>query len=336
MSGGHPLNIIEKLQPVIILFSVVLGVILGHIQGIGLYAEYLIVPFLMIMLYGVFLQIPVHEIKKSFKNTKFTTSSLIMNFIWTPIFAWFLGSIFLYDIPSVWLGFIMLMVTPCTDWYLVFTGISKGNTALSTAILPLNLILQLILLPVYLFILGGTLVNIDLYVLFKGIILVLAIPYGTAYITRKLITEIKNEEWLQYNILSKIGSNQIILLSLAIVAMFASQGQVLINNPEILLKLLIPTLIFFIVNFIVGQGICRVLKFNYEDTVSLNLTTLARNSPIALAIAVAAFPNEPLIALALVIGPLIELPVLIGVSQLLLLLRKHTKLSVEHDLKESQ
>lgn len=134
----------------------------------------------------------------------------------------------------------------------------------------------------------------------------------------------------------KIGFNQIILLSLAIVAMFASQGQVLINNPKILLKLLIPTLIFFIVNFIVGQGIGRVLKLNYEDTVSLNLTTLARNSPIALAIAVAAFPNEPLIALALVIGPLIELPVLIGVSQLLLFLKKHTKLSIENDLKESQ
>lgn len=330
------MNIIEKLQPVIILMSVVLGVILGHIQGIGLYAEYFIVPFLMIMLYGVFLQIPVGEIKKSFKNTKFTTSSLIMNFFWTPIFAWFLGSIFLYDIPSVWLGFIMLMVTPCTDWYLVFTGIAKGNTALSTAILPLNLVLQLILLPVYLFILGGTLVNIDLYVLCKGILFVLAIPFGTAYMTRKGIARIKNGEWLQNKILSKIGFHQIILLSLAIVAMFASQGQVLINNPEILLKLLIPTLIFFIVNFIMGQGVGQILKFNYEDTVSLNLTTLARNSPIALAIAVAAFPNEPLIALALVIGPLIELPVLIGVSQLLLLLRKYTKLSVENDLKESQ
>lgn len=194
---------IEKLHPVIILMSVVLGVILGHIQGIGLYAEYLIVPFLMVMLYGVFLQIPVREIKKSFKNTKFTTSSLIMNFIWTPIFAWFLGSIFLYEIPSIWLGFIMLMVTPCTDWYLIFTGIAKGNTALNTDILPLNLVLQLILLPMYLFILGGTLVNIDLYVLFKGIIFVLAIPYGTAYMTCKLITEIKNEEWLQNKILSR-------------------------------------------------------------------------------------------------------------------------------------
>ena len=105
--------------------------------------------------------------------------------------------------------------------------------------------------------------------------------------------------------------------------MFASQGKYLLQNMNIVLLLLVPVLLFFIINFLLGQFIGRMMHLSYKDTVSLSLTTLARNSPVALAIAVTAFPDEPLIALALVIGPLIELPVLAFVSQVLLLIKKN-------------
>lgn len=100
------------------------------------------------MLSITFLQIPLQEIKKAFKNIKFTYTSVIINFVLTPILAWLLALVFLGDNPAIFIGSIMLMVTPCTDWYLIFTRISKGNVALSTAILPLKLILQVILLPI--------------------------------------------------------------------------------------------------------------------------------------------------------------------------------------------
>lgn len=90
--------------------------------------------------------------------------------------------------------------------------------------------------------------------------------------------------------------------------------------------LLIPVLLFFIINFILGQFVGRVMRLSYQDTVSLSLTIIARNSPVALTIAVTAFPNEPLIALALVIGPLIELPVLAGISLVLLLIKKKQRI----------
>ena len=105
--------------------------------------------------------------------------------------------------------------------------------------------------------------------------------------------------------------------------MFASQGKYLLQNMNVVLLLLVPVLLFFIINFLLGQFIGRIMHLSYKDTVSLSLTTLARNSPVALAIAVTAFPDEPLIALALVIGPLIELPVLAFVSQVLLLIKKN-------------
>ncbi len=107
-----------------------------------MYSDKFIVPFLFFMLYGLFLSIPLKEIKNGFRNLKFAGTSLTINFLWTPLLAWGLGALFLSDHPALWVGFIMLMVTPCTDWYLIFTEIAKGNVALSTAILPVNLILQ--------------------------------------------------------------------------------------------------------------------------------------------------------------------------------------------------
>lgn len=308
----------EKLQSLIILGAVGLGLLLGQIQSLQIYAEHLILPFLMIMLFGVFLQIPVQDIKNSFKNIRFTSISVIINFIWTPVLAWLLGYLFLSDSPELWIGFLMLMVTPCTDWYLIFTGIARGNVALGTALLPLNFILQLILLPLYLLIFAGALVQIDLSSLVQGVLLVLVAPLLAANLFRRIVQKLKGNAWLEDKILAKIGFNQILFLSLAIGAMFASQGKVLLDNPQLMLKMLIPVLIFFALNFIIGQVISRLFRFTYEDTVALNLTTLARNSPIALAIAVATFPHQPLIALALIIGPLIELPVLALIAQILL------------------
>ncbi|MCI9977375.1 arsenic resistance protein [Clostridioides sp. GD02404] len=100
--------------------------------------------------------------------------------------------------------------------------------------------------------------------------------------------------------------------------MFASQGKILLENYQILFILLVPILIFFIINFIFVRVISKAINLSYEDSVSLNLTTLARNPPIALAIAVATFPDKPLISLALIIGPLIELPILFLVTRILL------------------
>lgn len=312
---------INKLQSIIILGMVSLGLLIGQIDFISLYSEYLIMPALIIMLFLVFIQIPIKEIGKSFKNFKFTITSIAINFIWTPIVVLILGRLFLRNEPELLIGFVMLMVTPCTDWYLIFTGIAKGNVALSSSILPLNLILQLILLPVYIFIFGGTSIEIDAISLGKGVIYSLIIPLLSAIICRFIIIRKSKSDEISNKIMSKACDYQGYFLNIAIIAMFASQGKVLLSNLNTLLILLIPILLFFFINFVVGRFIGRKLNLSYEDSVSLNLTTLARNSPIALAIAVATFPDKPLIALALIIGPLIELPVLFIIAKVLLKIR---------------
>src|SRR5699024_1065246 len=118
---------------------------------------------------------------------------------------------------------------------------------------------------------------------------------------------------------------QIFFLSLAIMAMFASQGSYLLVKLEVIYILIIPVLLFFIINYVVGRFVGRFLNFSYEDSVSLNMTIIARNSLVSLAIAVTAFPDQPLIALALVIGSLIELHILAIASQMVLVTRKKNK-----------
>ncbi len=310
---------LEKFYTFIVLLAVIIGIALGQIDAIHANAERLIVPLLIAMLYITFLQIPLEEIKTSFKNMKFTLASVSMNFVWTPILAWGLALLFLGDHPALYIGFIMLMVTPCTDWYLIFTGIARGNVALSASILPLNLLLQVLLLPLYLLIFGGTTGVVELSFLAESILLVLLLPLALAVITKALL---KKMTQIQEQILSSLSILPIIFLSLAIVAMFASQGQLLLDNLDLLWLLMIPLFLFFVINLIISQKVGHVLKFPYEMRTSLSLTTLARNSPIALAIAMTAFPEQPLIALTLVVGPLLELPILAIISQVLLALKK--------------
>lgn len=309
---------VNKFQSLIILLMVLIGIVLGQINVIQVYSEYIIMPALMIMLFLVFIQIPLKDITKSFKNIKFTLTSICINFIWTPIIVFILGRIFLNNSPELLIGFVMLMVTPCTDWYLIFTGIAKGNVALGASILPLNFILQLLLLPVYIFLIGGSSVKIDILNLTQGIIISLFIPLLFATIFRKFIINKNGLTHFEDKIMPKACDYQGYFLNIAIVSMFASQGNILLKNPQVLLHLLLPVILFFSINLVVGQVVGRKLKLSREDNVALNLTTLARNSPIALAIAVSAFPNKPLISLALIIGPLIELPILFLVSKILL------------------
>ncbi len=119
------MNKLNKYHTLIIAVAVGVGLLLGQISVIKSFSEYLIVPFLMVMLFGLFLNIPFTNLLSSFSNLKFISANLIINFLWTPICAYLLGLLLLQEHLSLWIGFVMLMVTPCTDWYLIFTGNSQ-------------------------------------------------------------------------------------------------------------------------------------------------------------------------------------------------------------------
>lgn len=314
------LNLIGKLQPVIIIGSALIGIILGSLTSFGSISSDLIEIFLMLLLYILFLSVDLKQIKSSLTNIRYTSVAGLINFIITPITGYILGKIFFVNSVDIRIGLLMLLITPCTDWYLVFTGLSRGNVELNMSILPLNLVLQIVLMPVYLFIFMGSEVIMDVRTVVGSIVLVLLIPFVLSVITKIIMA---NKKDFQKFVSEQCDNLQLLFLCLAVVSMFASEGKSLLENPMLLLEMFIPLLIFFVFTFFVAQGIGRILKFNKKDIVALNFTTLARNSPLSLAIAVATFPNRPLISLALVIGPLIELPVLSIISAILLRWNKY-------------
>lgn len=302
-------------QPIFIILSAIIGLIIGELNSVIEISTGYIEFFLILLLYVLFLSIDISKLNESLKNYKYTMVSVVINFIITPIIAYCLGIIFFIDSIEIRIGLLMLLVTPCTDWYLVFTKLSKGNVMLNLSILPLNLILQIVLMPLYLYLFLDSEIHIEVIDLAQSMIFVLFIPFICSLITNKCI---KNKQKIKCFINEQNDHLQLLFMCLAVIVMFASNSNSLVENPMLLLKLFFPLLIFFTLLFVISQGIGRILKFNINDITALTFTTLARNSPLSLAIAISAFPNYPLTSLALVIGPLIELPILSIISSLLL------------------
>ncbi len=311
----------EKYQTLIIFAAMPIGLLIGQFPPIEQNAQYFVTPFLFIMLIGAFLNIPLKDYRKAFSNRSFSITAILINFVWTPLLVWVLGELFLSHSPAMQMGFIMLMVTPCTDWYLIFTGLAKGNVPLSATLLPANLVLQVILLPIYLFIFGGVTGTINLHEVINSVVIMLLLPFVLAQIGKWLIHKIQLKKKKEL-ILYLFGNTQTILLAMAITAMFAAKGKQLVANLNIVVILIIPILLFYIINFILAQGTGKGFHYSYEDTASLTLTTIAKNSPMTLGVALMAFPNEPIIHLIMVIEPLIELPAMLLITKILLVIRK--------------
>ena len=308
------MNLIGRLQPVIIISCALLGLMLGAMTPLGSAAFGWIEIFLMMLLYILFLSVDLKQITSSFTNVRFTTAAVAINFIFTPLLGYLLGKLFFAGSVDIRIGLLMLLVTPCTDWYLVFTGMSKGNVELGMSILPLNLILQIVLLPVYLLVLIGSEVTMDAAALIESVVIVLIVPFLLSAVTKAAIG--KSVRFQSF--LTERGDDlQLLFLCLAVIVMFASEGKNLLDNPTLLVQMFVPLLLFFATVLIAAQLVGRAIDLPKRDTVALSFTTLARSSPLSLAIAVATFPDRPLIALALVIGPLIELPVLSVISDIL-------------------
>ena len=313
------MDLMEKLEPLFIFGAVILGLLFHNVEILKQISPSLITIFLALMLFALFLDIPIAEIRNSFSNIKFTSTSLFINFLWTPLFGYFLGNLFLNGNVDLLIGFFMLILTPCTDWYLVFTKMAKGDMPLSLSILPINLVLQLILLPVYLLLFFSSSNTIQVMDLANSILTFIIIPFVTANIVKYLL---KNQVILD-KITSTFSSCQLLFLCIAIFGLFNTEAESLLNNLDSIGILFIPIILFFIINMILDYIVSKKLKFTYEEYASLTFTTLARNSPLALAIAISSFPHNELIAISLVIGPLIELPVLYIVTRITLKIREN-------------
>ena len=307
----------DQLQPLILLGSIALGLglaalspsvalAIGPVVSVGVFA----------LIFLAMLGLDLDRVTGAFAQRRFLLVAIFVNFVVNPLVAWGLAEHFLKDDPALHVGLILFLVTPCIGWYLLFTEMAGGDVGLGVSLLGMNLVLQVLLLPVYLLWFTDSAASVGLGGIGKSVGLFLVLPGVCAAATRlAALRGHADLERIQHAV--ERSHLKTFTLILIIVAMFASQADVLRSNPGVVLRLLPPMLIFFAAAFAVALLAGALSGFQYEQTVSLVFTATSRNSEASLAIAATAFAS-PLVALTVVIGPVIELPLLVLMARALL------------------
>ncbi len=309
----------DKEKPFILISAVIVGVFLQRLIGKvvpGLIYITEIGVFFVIL--AVMLPVEIKDIGKAFKKVKPTIIALLVNFIFIPAFSWTMGWLILRNYPDFWIGAILYTLTPCIGWYLIFTDIAQGDVAWGISLLPWNITLQIVLMPFYLYLLVGRIIPIDMMALTRIIGLFLVAPFMFGYIIQKAMIKMKGRDYFFGPFKSTMGEIKLWALVIVILSMFISQRSLNISDIHRIGLLIVFLIIFFILLFLLAIIIGKYFKLGYEDTVTMAFTTTARNSEAIIGVAVAAFPGHPLVYFAIIIGPVIELPMLLLLSRLLL------------------
>lgn len=213
------MGLLDKLQPVLIISSMLVGLLLGAVfEGASAVGASLVEPLLALMLFVLFTTVDLGTLRTAFGNARFAVADLIVNFVANPLVAWVLATLFFPDSIEVRIGLIMMLVTPCTDWYLIFTRLAHGNVELGVSVPPMNLVLQLVMLPVYLVLFEGANASFDVAQMLSSIALLLVAPIAAAAAVRLAACRVGGIG----RALSAHGDNlQLLFLCLAVVAMCA-------------------------------------------------------------------------------------------------------------------
>ncbi|MFT4311106.1 MAG: arsenic resistance protein [Candidatus Woesearchaeota archaeon] len=301
----------DYMQPILL----ILAILLGSLTGVYIYEldEFFVELAIIALLFFVFYNVPLGKITKDIKNRKFLGLAWISNFIIIPLIAFLIASIFVDNSSLVFVGLIIYLVAPCTDWVLGFTKLAKGDVELSSILLPINLISQIILLPVYLYSFSANAVEIPFDAFFETLIFWVLIPFLAAKILYYLVSKTKK--------LHKSTAYSENLATLSLVSLvffiFNSNIAVLTQNINLLPQIFIVILMFFVVTYYLIKYLAKYFELKRKEEITLSMTTAARNAPLMLGISLVLFPDASLIHLVLIIGMLVEFPHLITLTHLL-------------------
>ncbi|MCL4371395.1 MAG: arsenic resistance protein [Chloroflexi bacterium] len=319
---SHGLSVRDETKPLVLIAAIVVGVVLNRLLGAG--TEWMISVVevgVFFVIFAVMLPVEITEVSRAFRKVKPTVLALAINFVVIPLFAWAMGWLFLRNEPDLWAGVILYTITPCIGWYLIFIDLAQGDVAWGMALLPWNITLQILLMPLYLYFLVGQVLPVDLTALARSVVLYLFLPFVLSYALQKTIMARRGRDYFFGPVKRVMGEVKLWALVVVIVAIFASQSALRVGDVGRIGLIIGVIALFFAVLFLVALGIGKAASLSYEENTTLAFTTTARNSEAVIGVAVSAFPNHPLVYFAIILGPIVELPVLLLISRLLLGLR---------------